>query len=286
MSDVQRCHRCTRPCPDGYVCHTCTDAARQDLAGIALLAGACEDKRARRRNNHPTEWTSPSRVKPLPYDPRVSDVLDPIITAMIGTLAVITEGRGITTSVDVFDLPSACEWVTKHLGWLRTTPEGPEEFTTFEVGHANLVGLFTVPPPQLYLGECAATENTHVPCSHILYVENKTPLPSYVRCEMCGVQTPVDPRRDYFRHAIAAYQATMRELVTLAPILLDGACSERTLHEWARRGLLPSVGTRLERNLRSEWRQVATYRIGDLTEAAAQWERTKGKGKGKTRRAS
>ncbi len=273
MTDrAQRCHVCTRPCPDGYVCHDCTEQARADLAGIALFAQACEDKRARRKTNHPTERTSPSADTPLPYDPRVTAVLDPIITAMSGTLHIITEGRKITTSVDVFDLPSACAFVTGHLSWLRTIPEGPEEVTSFDTAHANLEELFDRPPDQLYLGECGAAENEHGwPCTHILYVENKSPLPSYVRCEVCGVQTEVDGRRDYFRTQVAAYQATMRELVTLAPLLLDGAGSKRTLHEWTRRGLLRPVGTRLERNLRAEWRQVATYRIGDLTVAAAQW---------------
>lgn len=279
----QQCHICTRACPDGYVCHACTEKARADLAGIALLAGGLDDKRARRTSNHPTERTSQAAEVPLPYDPRVSKVLDPIITAMLGTVHVITEGRRVVTKVDVFDLPAACAWVATHLDWLRTTPEGPEEFASFEVAHKNLEALFDRPPDQLYLGECGAVEAEHGwPCTHVLYVDHKTPLPSYVRCDVCGVQSEVDARRDFFRTQVAAYQATMRELVTLAPILLDGAGSRRTLHEWTRRGLLRPVGTRLERNLRAEWRKVATYRIGDLTDAALQWER----GRAKTRRVS
>lgn len=39
MTDrAQRCHVCTRPCSDGYVCHACTEQARADLATRDLIA--------------------------------------------------------------------------------------------------------------------------------------------------------------------------------------------------------------------------------------------------------
>lgn len=267
----QKCYVCHQLCKDGYACHECADKARQDLRGIAYLAEGLDDKRAKRRPNHPRDTGGRPRETPLPFDPRVAKVLDPIITAMLGTHGVIAEGRrGIDLDVDVFDLRSAALWTLGHVDWLRTTPEGPEEFESFSRVHSSLERLFDRPPEQLYLGECGASENGPA-CTEVLYVERAN-IPRFVVCRRCGAAAEVEDRRDYFQAAVQAYQATMRELAGLAPMLLDGGASRRTLHEWTRRGFLKAAGSRLELNLRDEWRKVPTYRIGDLQDARRDWE--------------
>ena len=91
--------------------------------------------------------------------------------------------------------------------------------------------------------------------------------------EAIPVVVDVSERREWFAGMVVLYQATMRELVNLAPLFLPGnGVSKRTLKEWSRHGLLKPIGERQERNTRGEWRKVPTYRIGDLATAQAAWE--------------
>jgi len=79
------CLRCGRAAGAAFACATCTQNARADLLMVASLAGHLDGKRARRRSNWTTGHIGHTATLPLPYDPRVSQVADPILVALHGT---------------------------------------------------------------------------------------------------------------------------------------------------------------------------------------------------------
>lgn len=272
MSELQKCCVCHKANADGYACHDCTDEARKHLHSIAYLAFHVDDKRAKVRAIDYRSAGVRTREVPLPYDPRVSRVVDPIVTALIGTHAIIAENaRSIDLAVDVDNLADLATWIAEHVDHLRTIPEGPEEFGTFETCAKNLDILFDRPPDQLYLGTCGAELEDHA-CAEAVYVENKRPLPAEAECRRCGAGVVVTERRETFRDQVKAYQATMRELVKLAPLYLEDGVGHRTLQEWTRHGILLAVGERVVQDLSGRWQRVPTYRIGDLGPARVAWE--------------
>lgn len=280
MSDIKgrRCD-CGKIAGDAYVCRDCGNEAREHLRIIGELAVHADGKRARvGAIDYRTVGGIKQRETPLPFDPRVSKVIAPIVTALQGTHDVVCEGKGWHLAVErPAGVATVCRWLTGHVDWLRTTPEGPEEFASFEVAASNLQRLFDRPPDRLYLGRCEAVtdateDGIETTCEAHVYVEHARDLPPQTTCHQCKAIIDVTQRREEFQDAVKMYQATMRELVHLAPLFLQGGVSRRTLHEWTRRGLLQSVGQRLERDKEGRERRTPTYRIGALATARIEWE--------------
>lgn len=275
MKPTPRTCDCGKPCPDAYACPDCVDAARGHLSTIAGLLPHSAGKRAKvGAIDYRTSGATRSADVPLPFDPRVSKVVDPVVNGLMGAYHVVLEGKGWHLALPgPVGAVAVARWLGDHLGWLATKPEGPEEFAFIERAASNLERLFDRPPDQLYLGACDAEHDGATPCPEHVYVENKRPLPPFAMCRRCGTSHDVNERREWFAGMVVLYQATMRELVKLAPLFLPGdGVSKRTVDEWTRHGLLRPVGLRMERNVRGEWRKVPTYRIGDLAQAQAAWE--------------
>ena len=275
-STDQKCRMdCGKPTgPDAYVCPDCVDQARKDLAVVADLLPLSPAKRARvGAIDYRTLGTPGPAEAPLPFDPRVSRVTDPICVGLLGTYHVVIEGRGAHLALPGrVGAVAVARWLGEHLDWLATRAEGAEELAFIEKARSNLERLFDRPPDALYLGECGRDLEDMV-CREHVYVENKRPLATFATCRRCQGAVDVNERREIFAEQVKLYQATMRELVSLAPLFLAGdGVSQRTLKEWTRHGLLRPVGERVERNVRGEWRKVPTYRMGDLAEARNEWE--------------
>lgn len=279
----RRCD-CGKPCPDGYVCHDCTTTAETNLRTIAELLPHTDTKRARvTAIDYRTRGTSRRTDNPIPYDPRVTRVTQPITNGLLGTYHIVIEGIGAHVAPPTTNPAAIATWLINHLDWLRTTPEGEAEINFISRAATNLERLFDRPPAQLYLGACGTTQDDGTTCPEHVYVEHKRPLPAYAMCRRCRTQVPVDDRRAYFAQQVRLYQATMRELESLAPLFLEEGVSRRTLKEWSRHGLLRPVGERLQQNVAGEWRRVPTYAVGHLDDARRAWEDRKDRAR--TRRA-
>lgn len=265
---------CSRPVPDGWACHECAEQARLDLVRIAELSLGLDDKLARRHGLRPGGG-SRARETPLPYDPRVRRTTDPIRVAMWGTCAVVIESRGVQAPdyLSGDSIGGMALWLTSHIDWMRTSQEGAEEIRQTSFWRASLETLLDNPPDSLYAGTCG-DDSRGTPCPGELYVERiGRRAATHARCPRCETLHEVEKRRDELMRGLGDYQATMRELTALSPLLAISGTSRSMMYEYAKAGILPAVGSRLEGNLRGEWRTVATYRIGDVAPAAAEWQR-------------
>ncbi len=292
MSEQGRRCDCGKIAGDAYVCKDCGAEARKHLRTIAELSAHADDKRARVSAIDYSRGPARPRETPLPFDPRVTKVMTPIVSGLQGTHNIVCEGRGWHLAVArPAGVSEVCRWLVAHVDWLRTTPEGPEELAFIEAAASNLTRLFDRPPDRLYLGRCEAVTATdddgkETTCEAHVYVEHTKSLAPETRCGRCGATINVHERRDEFQEAVKGYQATMRELVTLAPMFLESGVSRRTLHEWSRRGLLQQKGQRLELDKEGRRRKVPTYRIGELGEARAAWDRILEERRGQRQRAT
>lgn len=291
MTEPTKCHMsCGKPTPpDSYICPDCIDTARKDIHVIAGLLPLSPAKRARIGAIDYRKIGTPGPAEtPLPFDPRVSRVTEPIVTGLLGTYHIVIEGKGTHLALPGrVGAVAVARWLVDHVEWLATKPEGAEELAFLEESRTKLERLFDRPPETLYLGQCSAVldDETGATCTEHVYVENKRPLPPHAQCRRCGHAVDVRERQDVFAEQVKMYQATMRELVTLAPLFLIGeGVSQRTIKEWTRHGMLRPVGQRVEQNVRGEWRKVPTYAIGHLSAARDEWEAAKERRRNSDRR--
>lgn len=282
MTTTTKCQLdCGKPAgTDAYVCKDCIDTARNSCATIADLMAHVDEKRARWTGIDYRAAGPRSADTPLPYDPRVTKTVAPIITGLAGTHNVIAEHAGWHDALHRGNAPTVAHWIRERIDTLRTIPEGPDELRFLDRSADNLARLFDRPPDRLYLGQCGTThhDTDHDEtwtCTAYVYVERTKSLAPHATCPRCRTQIDVASRRDEFQEAVKLYQATMRELVHLAPMFLTEGVSRRTLHEWTRHGLLRPVGERLEVDSEGRDRRTPTYRIGDLVEARNVWEERK-----------
>lgn len=276
MSDAQKCQNCGRACNDGYACTTCAADARKHLWSIGYLLGHVDTKRAKLGSRVAIGGgLSRSRETPLPYDPRITTALVPVKAALLGSAQIINERRGV--EADTTNWQRLAFHVGTHANLLRTLTEGPSEFDTYRDLAARLDKVFDRPPDTLYLGQCGHTpeDENGKPCEAYVYVERTRSLPPFATCPACEATIDVMERRDYFTDQVKLYQATMRELVELAPLFLEDGVPRSMLWEWTRHGHLLARGHRLEMNALGAWREIPTYRIGDLEGARVSWEQAK-----------
>lgn len=275
MTATQTCHGCTREVKDGYACTTCASQAKQDLWHIGYLLGHVDAKRAKIGSKNFVGPSSPSAETPVPFDPRVTKVMIPLRQALLGSAEIIREARGVEP--DMRDWRRLAFWVGAHVNLLRTMQEGPEEFDTYGRLRKSLDAVFDRPPDTLYLGQCGADLGEDA-CPAYVYVERDDTgrsLPAHASCPDCNAQVDVGERREYFLDAVSLYQATMRELVQLAPLFLENPVSHRTLKEWTRQGILKVEGHRQERDWEGRWQKRPAYLIGALVDAQNVWEARK-----------
>ena len=291
-----RCHLgCGKPAgTDAYVCKDCTAEARDDLGLIADLMVHVDHKRARWGAADYTRWSVPPKEQPaaegprarghrahssdtgLPYDPRVTKVVHPILVGLRGTHDVLAEKLGWHDALTHGNAPTVARWIRDRLDTLRAMPEGPEEMRFLSTAASDLSRLLDRPPDRLYLGQCGTVhtdpdDGEVYTCTAYVYAERKKTLDPFAACPRCHASIDVTQRRDQFQDAVRLYQATRRELDHLAPLLLAEPVSPRTIGEWMRHGLLRPVGQRKVQTATGAWRDVPTYRIGDLEPAAAAW---------------
>lgn len=272
---AQTCTNCDRQIKDGYACTTCASAAKKHLWLIADLAQDLDAKRAR-LGSQAIEYSSPGVERPLPYDPRVAKVLVPITNALNGSHKIITEGRTSVPDTRRFTLRQMALWIAGNVGWLRTVPEGPEEFAEFARCFGMLERLFDRPPAALYLGMCSQRTDDDGICESVIYVPvGKEPGKAddaYVTCPGCATQHDVKERGEILWEAVLDYRATAKELVRLARIRYAAPPSRSMIYTYVKHGMLQVKGSRWEPDAEGRLRESDTYRIGDLEDAMRRWQ--------------
>lgn len=288
------CLKCGRAVNDAYCCVTCAGEARKHLATIAYLTAHADEKRARVGSNLLSGDGSRAAETPVPFDPRVSKVLNPIRIALQGTGRMVIEEHR-PNLMDPFDygealgytdprmdrlkpasLPSVANWLIGFTDWLRHQQSAAEEFDTFERAASNVEQLFDRAPDRLYVGECGAEEEGSVAtCHEALYIEVNAkgdPESTAINCPRCTTVHDVTKRRADLKESLAGYQATTKEISHLCRMTIDGDVSVRMLQIYAKHGFLLQHGVRLEQDSMGRMRRVATYRIGDVEPAVDLWK--------------
>ena len=274
MSDCRNCGRDAGK--DAFACTWCAETAMTNLGHIAGLAHHLDGKRARRHSNWQNGIIGHAAQIPLPYDPRVSQVADPIRVALHGTVRIILDARS-SVSVDDLDpesITSSALWIAKHCDWLRRQDVGPEELASFATHKMALEKLFDNPPDRMYVGRCNADiEGT--PCRASLYVETDgkgKPNSQKATCPCCRTSHEIDDRREQLADGVADYRATIREISRLCVLIHPGMVSKTLLYEYIRGGLMLPQGTREERDSVGRMHTASTYRIGDVQGAIDKWQ--------------
>ena len=271
MSDCRRCGRDAGR--DAFACNYCADTARTDLTTIADFATHLDDKRARLGSNWQNGTIGRAAETPMPFDPRVSKVANPIRIALHGTAKIVIDAGAVVMplSDDIYDV---AEWLVTRVDWLRRQECGPSEFATFDTCRSNLEQLFDRPPDRMYIGRCHG-KIEDVPCAESLYVEiddNGKPDKGTVKCPRCDQGHDVNSRREEIKAGVKDYLGTMREISRLCRLMYDDGVSMTMLYLYAERGLMESQGWRMERDAKGRNRSVSTYRIGDVEDAIKKWK--------------
>lgn len=268
MTD-QACPTCARPVPESrYVCTHCTKTARAHLHSIAAFAGWCDSKRARMGSTWSVGRGSRGTERPVPFDPRVTQVINPIHNDLTTWARIVWDEAPIASDEDLvgIDTSSIAKWLVNHCEWLATTVHGETAFHAWDVAKDKLERLFDRPPDKVYLGRCNASTDFG-PCPESLYIEVGD-VSAHVACPRCGAATPVDDRRAELAVGVENYLGTARELSRLLKLVLGENASAKTLWAYAKHGLIQQHGVRVEHDTLGRRREVPTYRIGEVREAA------------------
>jgi hypothetical protein len=247
---------CGRSAGDAFACATCAETARKDLTNIADLARFLDGKRARVTTNWKPGTIGRAAHIPLPYDPRVSWVADPILTSLRATAGLIRATPYDDT------IPAIALWLIAHCEWLRRQEVGPEEFAMFDRASAGLFLLFDRPPDTHYIGPCGATSDLKV-CTRDLYIgEGITAL----LCPSCNALHQVSDRQEQLDESVANYLGTAKEISALCRHQFGDDVSTAMIRGYVRHGMIQTKGSRVDQTTTGD-RVSALFRIGDVREA-------------------
>jgi len=270
---MSACRRCGRDAGlDAFACNYCADVARTDLTTIADFAKHLDDKRARIGSNWRPGTIGRAAEIPLPYDPRVSKIADPIRIALHGSAKIVIDAGAVILPLSD-DIHDVAEWLIGHCDWLRRQDVGPHEFNTFDTCRSNIMALFDRPPERMYIGHCHGMIED-VPCTEQLYVETDghgKPTSGKVTCKRCKQGHDVSDRREEIKAGVKNYLGTMKEISHLCRLTHDENVSMSMLYTYVANGLIHSHGTRIECDSAGRHKAVPTYRIGDIDVAIEDW---------------
>lgn len=265
---TQTCPLCTRAISaDTFACSTCADAAKANLRAVADFASWADDKRARLGSVWSVGQGSRAAEQPLPYDPRVTRVLQPIHNDLTGWARIVWDE--IPSAQDQpasTDTAGVARWLSTSCAKIARLPFADEAFAAFEKARESLERLFDRPPDKVYLGRCKA-DTDYGECTESLYVEAGA-LPASVTCPRCSAVIAVSDRQAELAQDVEDYNGTARELSRLLRMVLGEDASPRMIWAYEKHGLIQQRGTRVEFDTMGRRREVPMYRIGEVREAA------------------
>jgi hypothetical protein len=252
---------------DMFVCRECTKIARAHLSSIAKFCAWADDKRARVGSTWSIGGGSRASERPLPFDPRVTKIIQPIHNDLTTWARIVWEDAPRLSDPAGTDTSSIAFWLMTYCGWFATRQDGQDAFQAWERANQSLENLYDRPPEKVYLGRCNASTDFG-PCPESLYVEAGD-VAAHISCPRCGAAIPVDERRAELAEGVEDYLGTARELSRLLKLVLGEDANPKMIWAYARQGLIHQHGVRVEQDTLGRSREVPTYRIGEVREAAS-----------------
>ena len=183
-------------------------------------------------------------------------------------------------TVTVINTPAAhAVWLGSHLRHFAAHPDGPALLDRIHAAHDRLVQVFDRPPEKIYVGRCG-----HDDCTESLYADRQHTA-TVVACTRCATEHPIAERRDQLKAGVVEYLGTVRETSRLLRETFGDDVSERMIRGLRDHGLLAERGRRLEMDSKGRFREVMTFRIGDVMDAVETMRRDKDTRRGVARRA-
>jgi len=263
----QTCPMCSRVISsDTFVCRECAKTAKAHLASIATFADWADGKRARMGSAWSIGGGSRATETPVPFDPRVTVVFKPVHNDLVGWARIVWDDApdlGDPAGTATADI---ARWLMGYVEWFATRQDGQDAFTAWARSDDSLERLYDSPPEKVYLGRCNASTDFG-PCPESLYAEVGS-IPPHLNCPKCGSVTDTEERQEELKVGVENYLGTARELSRLLKLVLGEDASPRMLWAYAKHGLIQSHGVRVEHDTLGRRREVPTYRIGDVRQAA------------------
>lgn len=261
MTDPYTCPECGKPTRgDTFVCHACTDHAKAQLLSIASLLPGADDKRARRGSNWRVGTVGRAPDKPLPFDPRVTDVIAPFIKWLTVTARIIEQHTNTTPPPTPIHLVL---WVRQHAEWVAGQEWAQDLTTGVSQAHKKFEQVFDIPPDRFAIGKCNAEREDDSVCQEFLSAPARE---GFLRCPKCGTQHDVTARRKELLAAAGDLHVTVAEAVKL--IRLSGMnVDKRMLWAVIRLTPVPEGGTRVQVDIKGRRQRMSVYPLGAIQEA-------------------
>lgn len=190
MTDRNPCPQCERPTPeDAFVCRTCVDEMRRQVLNVAFLMTHADEKRARRGTNWKTGTVRRSPETPLPFDPRVTDALNPFVNVLITTARMIEDETGDEWPGEELRLAL---WIRERAAWASKQEWASHLVREIRHGHDRVVRVFDIPPEEYAIGVCGAEREDGTTCPEELSAPAKE---GAHRCPRCAHEHDVGARR-------------------------------------------------------------------------------------------
>lgn len=261
------CPICSRATPESaFTCRECVKSARANLRSIASFADWADSKRARMGSAWSVGGGSRAAETPLPFDPRVTIVFEPVHSDLVGWARIVWDDAPNLGDPAGTATADVARWLSSYVEWFAGRPDGPDAFTAWEKSNAKLEGLYDHPPEKVYLGRCNANTDFG-PCPESLYAEVGA-IPETLTCRKCAAETLTSERQSELAEGVENYLGTARELSRLLKLVLGEDASPKKVWAYAKHGLIQQHGLRAEYDTLGRRREVPTYRIGEVREAA------------------
>ena len=259
---------CGKPVDDSYVCQGCTLDLERELGDVRWLDGqldvvltkqtarplfrdggrSSEGKDAREDGDDPDGGIT---AKPLPYDPRATEARW-VLTNTVTTWARMVGEEKNATLPTIGGVGILAAWLASYSDVLRQLDQG-EAVGDLLAAVRSVRRLVDIRPERVYAGPCDGNGEA---CGQDLYSRPGAPR---ITCPACGARYDAAERRTYLLEAARDHLGTVREVVSL----FAGAVTTGQMKGWAARGKITAHGSTVVRG-----RVVATYRVGDVEDAA------------------
>lgn len=262
---------CRETVPPGMlVCGQCTDALALRLLMLPTLALALEEAhrkalrfsvgRPGRLHGRPGEDFE--EESPVPFNPRASEVLEQLVTALAQWADLIAAERGLFRPSNT--AAALGPWLARQVSWLRSWPRGPEavELMTAAIGAAERI--VDRPPDLRYAGPCGTTvtddDGLATECVEDVYAQPGQPVGV---CRGCGARWPMAERRSWLLSQVEDMLLPATELARA----IDGLgvyVTPSMIRNWQARGHLVQHGSCYATIQDGRRREVPLYRVGDV----------------------
>lgn len=262
--------RCGRPIADNAtLCAGCTGRLERDLGDVPALADELVTVLTRQTRYGAGNGGSRSAERPLPFDPRASEVAGLLKGALVGVVRVVMEERGEAVGEPEGDDSAAlAEWLVVHVEWLRHHPAGDELVDEVTYAVSRVRGVVDRPPDQWFVGVCLHESDEGVVCRGSLYAD---PRHTLARCRACGSESDAAETRDRLEESMWDQLLTPAEMASMLVYFGHARDREKVralVKTWAERGRITVRATDGFKRPLYAYREVVEHLRASQTTAA------------------